>query len=108
MRLRTPAPGSAAALFLSASVTALALGLVVFFRSDLTRLLGFPQPAGTILAIWLFSMLLGPALWGLTHLALGRRAQLGTLQGWTWLFLAALAAGVLIAGSSLGWGTLLE
>jgi len=108
MHNRTPVPGSVAATFLSASIAAVGLGLIVFFRAPLIRFLDIAPTVGNIPGIWLFSTLLWLGMWVVAHLALRRRTALGSVQGWTWLFLAALAAGVLIAEASLGWGTLFE
>src|SRR3989304_1633789 len=92
MHTPTPVPGSGAATFLSASIAAVGLGLIVFFRAPIIRFLDIAPTVGNIPGIWLFSTLLWLGMWVVAHLALRRRTALGSVQGWTWLFLAALAA----------------
>jgi hypothetical protein len=107
MRSNLAVPGSLAAAFLSSSITAVLFGLMVYFRNGfLNSTLQIYPPTGTFGGIWLFSYLIWLILWVVLYFALRHRDSVGTLPGWTTLFLIAILIGVLIAEASFDWSTL--
>ena len=103
MRMTIPVSGRLGAAFLSSSITVLLFGVLVSCQGGvLSPMLALlPMPAlGSIICL---SYLIWFLLWIVLYYFLGGHESVGTLPGWTAIFLVATLLGILIAEVSFAW-----